>query len=91
MQAAEELFTSRRFHEITLDEVAQAAHVGKGTIYRYFKDKDDLFFQTASAGLDALCGLIHDGVPSSASFEDKLLAVCDRISSFIASVASCFE
>ena len=33
MEAAERLFTSRRFHEITLEEVAQAAKVGKGTIY----------------------------------------------------------
>ena len=27
MQAAEALFTSRRYHEITTDDIAQAAHV----------------------------------------------------------------
>ena len=43
LQALEELLPGRRFHEITLDEVAKAAGVGKGTIYLYFKDKDALF------------------------------------------------
>ena len=47
MRAAERLFHNRRFHEVTLEEVAEAAQVGKGTIYRYFADKDDLFFQVA--------------------------------------------
>ncbi|NJL30924.1 MAG: TetR/AcrR family transcriptional regulator, partial [Phycisphaerales bacterium] len=32
----------------------QAAGVGKGTIYRYFKDKDDLFFSTAAQGFEDL-------------------------------------
>ena len=44
MRAAEKLFTSRRYHEISLDAVVQEARVGKGTIYRYFQSKDDLFF-----------------------------------------------
>ena len=43
LNALEELLPGRRFHEITLDEVAKAAQVGKGTIYLYFQDKDALF------------------------------------------------
>ena len=43
LNALEALLPGRRFHEITLDEVAKAAQVGKGTIYLYFQDKDALF------------------------------------------------
>lgn len=82
MQAAERLFTSRRFHEITLDEVAKAAQVGKGTIYLYFKDKDDLFFQAASSGFDELCELLHQKVPGGASFREQLLSACAAVRSF---------
>ena len=82
MQAAERLFTSRRFHEITLDEVAQAAQVGKGTIYLYFKDKDDLFFQVASSGFDELCDLLQRGVPDAGSFQEQLLGVTKQIAAF---------
>lgn len=82
MKAAETLFTSRRFHEITLDEVAQAAHVGKGTIYLYFKDKDDLFFQVSTSGFDELCDLLHRQVPGTAPFEEQLRAAGEQIHAF---------
>jgi len=82
MKAAEKLFTNRRFHEITLDEVAGAAGVGKGTIYRYFEDKDDLFFQVATSGFDELCRILQAPASGKAPFEDQLLGVCRRISDF---------
>ncbi|MFH0962622.1 MAG: TetR/AcrR family transcriptional regulator [Planctomycetota bacterium] len=82
MQAAEKLFTSRRFHEITLDDIVQEAHVGKGTIYTYFKDKEDLFFQVATSGFDELCDVLRRRVPGSAPFAEQLLHVCESISAF---------
>jgi len=82
MQAAEGLFTSRRFHEITLDDVAHRASVGKGTIYRYFKDKDDLFLQTAMSGFDELCELLKKPATDQAPFARQLLCVSRRISEF---------
>lgn len=81
-QAVEKLFTSRRFHEITLDHVAQAARVGKGTIYRYFQDKEDLFFQTATSGFDDLCSLLRQKVPDNTSFVEQLASACVEISGF---------
>lgn len=82
MQAAEKLFTSRRFHEITLDEVAAAAGVAKGTIYGYFQDKDDLFWQTATNGFDEICGLIQTQVDARAPFQQQLLEACGLICGF---------
>ncbi len=81
MQAAEAMFTSRRFHEITVDDIAGRAGVGKGTIYRYFKDKDDLFLQTAMSGFDELCELLAK-TTNSAPFPEQLLRVCKRITEF---------
>ncbi len=54
LQTAERLFASGRFHEVTLDQICQEAGVGKGTIYRYFDDKEDLYFQVILTGLDEL-------------------------------------
>ena len=84
MRVVEKLATDRRFHEITLDEVAEAAKVGKGTIYHYFKDKDDLFFQVATSGFDELCELLKQTVRYNNSFSEKLLNVCKQISNFFA-------
>ena len=43
IDAGAELFATRQFHEVRLEDVADAAHVGKGTLYIYFKNKDDLY------------------------------------------------
>ena len=45
LDAALEVFTSRGFHEATMDEVATASGVAKGTLYRYFESKEDLLEQ----------------------------------------------
>jgi AcrR family transcriptional regulator len=82
MRAAERLFSSRRYHEVTTDDIAQAARVGKGTIYRYFKDKDDLFFQVATSGFEELCSLLSSKVPENAPAGEQLLSACTEISSF---------
>lgn len=82
MQAAEQLFASRRFHEITTDEIAATAGVGKGTLYRYFQDKEDLFHQTAMHGFEELCELLKADRQEDGPFKDRLLRVCTRIDSF---------
>lgn len=82
LRAAEELFTSRRFHEITLDEVAERAGVGKGTIYRYFRDKDDLFFQVVDAGFDQLCAVVRHRTQRPGRFAQQLLDICGDVGRF---------
>jgi AcrR family transcriptional regulator len=54
LQAAAELFTERDFHQVLMDDVAARADVGKGTVYRYFPTKEDLYFATIFEGWDRL-------------------------------------
>jgi AcrR family transcriptional regulator len=82
MKAAEGLFATHRFHESTLDDVARHAGVGKGTIYLYFKDKDDLFFQTAVAGFDDLCAVLRRETPD-APFPDRILRAIQSVHEFM--------
>ncbi len=83
LAAAENLFSVCRVHELTMDDVAQAAGVSKGTIYRYFQDKDDLLFQVATEGFDELCALV-EAAPARGDFTERLLDTCERISAFFA-------
>lgn len=46
LEAAAEVFTSAGFHEAKIEDIAERAGVGKGTIYLYFKDKQELFVAT---------------------------------------------
>lgn len=45
LDAALDNFINRGFHESTIDEIAAASGVAKGTVYRYFSSKDDLLEQ----------------------------------------------
>jgi AcrR family transcriptional regulator len=80
--AAERLFKTRQFHEITLDEVAKVAGVGKGTLYLYFADKNDLFFQTAVAGFEDMCELLRRDRLTGGSVQEELQQACETISAF---------
>jgi AcrR family transcriptional regulator len=82
MLAAEQLLRHRQVHQVTLDEVAQKARVGKGTLYLYFKDKEDLFFQTAISSFDQLRVVLEEHVPQDASFDECLLNACKQIIAF---------
>src|SRR5205807_6866797 len=43
LSVAARLFAKQRFHEARMEDIAAAAEVGKGTLYRYFKDKEELY------------------------------------------------
>ena len=42
LMAGLDAFTARGFEHCTIDEIARAAGVGKGTVYNYFRTKEDL-------------------------------------------------
>ena len=44
IQAAIEVFSKKGFQAAGISEIAQRARVADGTIYQYFKNKEDLFF-----------------------------------------------
>ncbi len=46
LRVAEEVFAEKGFHAAKMDDIAERAGVAKGTIYLYFKSKEQLFFQT---------------------------------------------
>jgi len=82
LEAAEREFRAGRFHEITMDSVAATAGVGKGTLYLYFRNKDDLFFQVATSGFDEVCNLLRGRVDEQAPFDAQLMQAATAISSF---------
>src|SRR5208283_1694282 len=82
LQAVELLFRTRRVDEVTLDEVAREADVGKGTIYLYFSDKEDLIFQAAVAGFEEMCQTLRRNAAEGGTFRERLLHACENLSAF---------
>jgi AcrR family transcriptional regulator len=43
LAAASRIFATRVYHRVTMDAIARDSGVGKGTLYRYFPSKEDLY------------------------------------------------
>ena len=52
LAAASVEFGERDFHQVLMDDVSARAGVGKGTLYRYFPTKEELFIATVFRGID---------------------------------------
>ena len=52
--AARAVFGKKGFHDASIDEVAEMAHVAKGTIYLYYKSKHELYMEALRFGLESL-------------------------------------
>ena len=54
LEEAARLFSTKRFDEVLMDDIAHQAGVGKGTIYTYFADKEELYFAVVFEGIRRL-------------------------------------
>lgn len=54
LDAATQIFARRPFAQVSMDQIAREAGVGKPTLYRYFDGKDALFLAVFERALDAL-------------------------------------
>ena len=71
LAAAEVMFASKRFHEVLMDDIAIGAGVGKGTIYRYFKNKEELYAALLKEASTELMKLIENAVDVEVSCKKK--------------------
>jgi len=84
VSAALELMAERGLHALRMDDVAERAGVGKATIYRRYRSKDELV-------TDAVGALVSDEieVPDTGSTRTDLLALmCDAVKLYTGSVAA---
>ncbi|MDY0093032.1 MAG: TetR/AcrR family transcriptional regulator [Candidatus Vecturithrix sp.] len=59
LKAAQKIFLTKGLDQATIDDVAEKAELSKGTIYLYFKSKEELYLSVFLKGLDVLMGQFH--------------------------------
>jgi TetR/AcrR family fatty acid metabolism transcriptional regulator len=82
LDAAARLFGSQRFHEVRMEDIAAEAGVGKGTLYRYFTDKDELFMALLERSARHLQERIHGMVERARGPRAQLEAITAGIIQF---------
>lgn len=60
ISAAVKLFAERGFEHTTLDEIAEASEFGKGTIYNYFQNKEEIYLAIVEDILEAHSKIITE-------------------------------
>lgn len=66
----------------TMQEIAEEAGVAKGTIYLYFRDRDELVEKTFETAMETLMARIDAALEQDIAFEDKIRAVMSAHLSF---------
>jgi len=56
--AALRLFSERPYEDVSVDSIAQEAEIAKGTLYYYFKSKDEILAYVICQGIETLCDAI---------------------------------
>jgi len=79
LEAAGRVFAAKEFHHVLIDDVAAEAGVGKGTIYRYFETKEDLYFDTILEVLDQLEQVLVSTLPGETSPTRRLERIAREI------------
>ena len=60
ISAAEKVFFEKGLVAATMDEIAERAELSKGTIYLYYKSKEDLYIAAALRGWDLLARMFEE-------------------------------
>ena len=96
LQAAEEVFSRHGYEKATLDEIIALADVGKGTVYKYFGNKEQLFYKLVADKNAPFVERLQQAVAGQNTFEEKLKAYFKEMVSFYVANSTlwqiiCFE
>ncbi|HVO24969.1 MAG TPA: TetR/AcrR family transcriptional regulator [Candidatus Margulisiibacteriota bacterium] len=72
---ASDIFSEREFHEVLTDDIAQRLGIGKGTIYRYFGSKEELYLAAIGEDLNGLHAAVTAVLQQDAPLETTVEAV----------------
>lgn len=72
VRAAEAVFSRADFHEVLTDDIAAEAGIGKGTLYRYFRSKEELYLAAIGEGLEALHATVKNVLSQDTPLQETL-------------------
>ena len=75
LSAAECLFSKHGFFKTSMAEIAGAAQFAMGTVYRFFKSKEDIYISLVEAKVDELLSLLEEQASTTNTATEKIQAV----------------
>lgn len=75
LEAAEKLFLSEGYEKTTMDEIAHQSEFSKGTLYNYFKSKDELYLAIGIKAYDLILDYTEKFTNKHLAGLDQLIAI----------------
>lgn len=75
IDAAERVFFKHGIEKATMEEVAEEAELSKGTLYLYFKSKEELHFAINMRGADILYDYFKEAIKKGKTGMDKVVSI----------------
>jgi TetR/AcrR family transcriptional regulator, repressor of fatR-cypB operon len=72
LKAARELFVTKGFRETTLDEIAHQAEFGKGTLYNYFANKEEIFRAIVEQAIEDSLSIARESSEAPGGVRERL-------------------
>jgi TetR/AcrR family transcriptional regulator, fatty acid metabolism regulator protein len=77
LDAAVRVFAKKGFYATRVSEVAKAAGVADGTIYLYFRSKDEILVSLFEDRVERLLAFLHTELPASSTASEKLQRIIE--------------
>ena len=77
LDAAQRVFFEKGLSTATMDEIAETAELSKGTLYLYYKSKEDLYLAVMMRGMEILLEMLAEVVRSNDSVPKMLIRLRD--------------
>lgn len=82
LDAAANLFATQRFHEVRMDDIAAGAAVAKGTLYRYFNDKEELYLAMLTRASEQFLVRLKADTARTNTLRERLRAIVTSLITF---------
>jgi len=82
LEAATKLFAEKGYDYTTLDEIAEKAEFGKGTIYNYFKSKEEIFHLIIEQIFEGHFNILSEAIKNTNTFKDLVTIITEDIFKF---------
>jgi len=83
LEAAIKVFAAKGFFKAKVEEIAIEAKVGKGTVYEYFKSKQDLFQEMLKYILEIYLAKLDGSTSAEDTFQERLKSLVANHLKFI--------
>src|SRR5579862_4294626 len=72
LEAARHIFARLGYAATNVEDIAKEAGMAKGTVYLYFKSKEEVFGAVLASDLESLVSRTIEGMSATTAFEDRL-------------------